>query len=130
MVGLSDDEWAWCPIGSEAEVTIRWRLAHIVEFLTEPRNWVWLGSAAAPPAEAAPAQAAAESLDAASAAYASFRALISDVSVDLGSAIGPAAAQFGDASRRSFVLHIADELIHHAAEAALLRDLCVGSLRQ
>jgi hypothetical protein len=26
-------------------------------------------------------------------------------------------------TRRSFVLHILDELIHHGAEAALLRDL-------
>ena len=30
------------------------------------------------------------------------------------------------ATGRSFVLHIADELIHHTAEAALLRDLFAG----
>jgi hypothetical protein len=41
----------------------------------------------------------------------------------LGEPIGPAAGRYGGASRRSFALHIADELIHHAAEAALLRDL-------
>jgi hypothetical protein len=34
---------------------------------------------------------------------------------------------FADATRRSFVLHIADELIHHTAEAALLRDLFAGA---
>jgi hypothetical protein len=27
------------------------------------------------------------------------------------------------ATRRSFVLHMLDELIHHGAEAALMRDL-------
>jgi hypothetical protein len=31
------------------------------------------------------------------------------------------------ATGRSFVLHIADELIHHTAEAALLRDLFAGA---
>jgi hypothetical protein len=33
---------------------------------------------------------------------------------------------FAGATGRSFVLHIADELIHHTAEAALLRDLFAG----
>jgi hypothetical protein len=57
------------------------------------------------------------------AAYETFRALVSDDAVDLDAEIGPAAGTYGKATRRSFVLHIADELIHHAAEAALLRDL-------
>ena len=37
--------------------------------------------------------------------------------------LGEAAGYFAGATGRSFVLHIADELIHHTAEAALLRDL-------
>lgn len=36
---------------------------------------------------------------------------------------GKPAGRYGAASRRSFVLHVLDELIHHGAEAALLRDL-------
>jgi hypothetical protein len=36
------------------------------------------------------------------------------------------AGYFAGATGRSFVLHIADELIHHTAEAALLRDLFAG----
>jgi hypothetical protein len=37
--------------------------------------------------------------------------------------IGPRAGFYANDTRRSFVLHILDELIHHGAEAALLRDL-------
>ena len=40
--------------------------------------------------------------------------------------LGEMAGYFADATGRSFVLHIADELIHHTAEAALLRDLFAG----
>jgi hypothetical protein len=36
---------------------------------------------------------------------------------------GLASRKAAGAAGRSFVLHIADELIHHTAEAALLRDL-------
>ena len=41
----------------------------------------------------------------------------------LDTPLGEAAGYFAGATGRSFVLHIADELIHHTAEAALLRDL-------
>ena len=41
----------------------------------------------------------------------------------LNTPLGEVAGDFADATGRSFVLHIADELIHHTAEAALLRDL-------
>ena len=45
----------------------------------------------------------------------------------LNAPLGEAAGYFADATGRSFVLHIADELaIHHTAEAALLRDLFAG----
>ena len=44
----------------------------------------------------------------------------------LNTPLGEVAGYFADATGRSFVLHIADELIHHTAEAALLRDLFAG----
>jgi hypothetical protein len=44
----------------------------------------------------------------------------------LNTPLGEMAGYFADATGRSFVLHIADELIHHTAEAALLRDLFAG----
>jgi len=45
----------------------------------------------------------------------------------LNTPLGEAAGYFAGATGRSFVLHIADELIHHTAEAALLRDLFAGA---
>ncbi len=44
----------------------------------------------------------------------------------LNAPLGEVAGYFAGATGRSFVLHIADELIHHTAEAALLRDLFAG----
>jgi hypothetical protein len=37
--------------------------------------------------------------------------------------MGAIAGPYADADRVAFVVHIMDELIHHAAEVALLRDL-------
>jgi hypothetical protein len=37
--------------------------------------------------------------------------------------IGSRAGFYANDTRRSFVPHVLDELIHHGAEAALLRDL-------
>jgi hypothetical protein len=45
----------------------------------------------------------------------------------LNTPLGEAAGYCAGATGRSFVLHIADELIHHTAEAALLRDLFAGA---
>jgi hypothetical protein len=123
MSGLTDDEWAWQPIAGDAKVTIRWRLDHIAQALGEQRNWVWLGA----PAEAAPQFSSADSANAAVASVElmleRFSALVRRADAGLGSAIGTVAGPYGDASRQSLVLHVADELIHHSAEAALLRDL-------
>jgi len=41
----------------------------------------------------------------------------------LAEPVGDLAGHYGDASRNSFALHILDELIHHGAGVALLRDL-------
>jgi hypothetical protein len=41
----------------------------------------------------------------------------------LGEPIGPRAGYHRDSTRRAVALHVLDELIHHGAEAALLRDL-------
>jgi hypothetical protein len=41
----------------------------------------------------------------------------------LAEPIGAVGGRYGQGTRRSFVLHIVEELVHHGAEAALLRDL-------
>jgi hypothetical protein len=49
---------------------------------------------------------------------------------ELAVPIGPMGGPYADASLGTLVLHIADELIHHGAEVALLRDLYrAGPLR-
>lgn len=123
MTGLTDDEWAWQPVPGDPEVTIRWRLDHVVDTLTDARNRTWLGlgpSARPAPRPAASAAAARTALEDA------VQALIDDAR-ELGDAasgtLGEVAGPYGAATRRSFVLYLADELIHHGAEAALLRDL-------
>lgn len=124
MDGLSDAEWAWLPAPTEPEISIRWRLDHITDLLTAPRNWLWLGLAV--PAADGPSTAA-DSAESArrsiSVAYQRFRAILTDGAVDFEAEMGAAAGSFASSTGRSFVLHVADELIHHGAEAALLRDL-------
>jgi hypothetical protein len=91
MTGLTDDEWSGCSIDADNKVCIRWRLDHLTNMFTEPRSSAWLGCT---PSDR-PSRAGAES----------------------GAQIGSAAGQFGEATRHSFVLHIADELIHPLAGA-------------
>lgn len=124
--GLTDAEWRWCPT-ADRRISLRWRLEHIAQVLREHRNWAWLGLTAPPEGSGAESGASASSADAAveatAAAISGLRAALSTPGLDLDAPIGAAAGSYGDATRRSFVLHILDELIHHAAEAALLRDL-------
>ncbi len=42
MAGLTDREWSWRPVDADDKITIRWRLFHIAEVLTQSRNWTWL----------------------------------------------------------------------------------------
>lgn len=127
MAGLGDDEWRWHP-SPDDRITLRWRLAHIAQLLRRERNGPWLGLPAGP---AEPARLALDSAAAARAdlddAFAQWRGQLAAVSEDaFAQPIGPVADRYGAATRRSFALHIADELVHHTAEAALLRDLYPG----
>lgn len=125
MAGLGDEERRRQP-SPDARVTLRWRLRHMTELLCEERNAAWLGLAAAaevdaPRPEATDAATALTHLDE---AFARWRAHLAAAPGEaFGEATGPAAGQYAAATRRSFALHIADEFIHHGAEAALLRDL-------
>jgi hypothetical protein len=130
MQGLADEGWTWCPSTTDAQISIRWRLEHLTRAPRDPRNWSWLAAmapAAQPEVVPGPAADSADSAASAvaelTAGYAGFRSAIGDPATDLSREIGPAAGPFTTATRRSFVLHIVDGLIHHGAEAALLRDL-------
>lgn len=126
LTGLTDAEYRWEPLQGDQRtfITLTWRLNHIVDFLTEQRNATWLGLPAREAERGAEPGDAEQALAALDNAYASWRALL-DASTEesLAVPIGKPAGRYGNATRRSFVLHILDELIHHGAEAALLRDL-------
>lgn len=115
--------------------TIAWRLTHLsVPWVragwtreSEPveRFRSWLGLAPLPhrlPRAVPPTAEAA--LSAVVAAHAEVRGDLLEVSdARLGDAIGAVGGPYGEASRASWVHHVLDELIHHGAEVALLRDL-------
>ena len=124
LTGLADDEWAWSPI-NDPKVSIRWRLQHLTDMLTERRNAEWLG-VDVPSSRVAPSVTTAEQAVVHLAEAAARCRAVIESAADLDEPIGPEAGPYAAASRRSFVLHVLDELIHHAAEAALLRDLYPG----
>lgn len=124
--GLTDAEYQWQPVPDRDPpfTALPWRLNHIADFLTEARNASWLGLPATGAERDGEPATAAQILETLDAAYANWRALL-DASTEesLAAPIGTPAGRYGGATRRSYVLHVLDELIHHGAEAALLRDL-------
>jgi hypothetical protein len=123
MSGLTDEELAWRPT-ADVRIGLEWRLEHVADLLTDRRAWRWLGADPGhmpPQLEAAdPAAALARGAQ----AYAGWRVLLGDLrDDDLAASVGPVAGTYAAMTRRSVVLHVAEELVHHTAEAALLRDL-------
>ena len=146
LEGLGDDEYFWEPapgcwtLRPDAEgryhgdwaspvwgpplTTIAWRIAHVINNLYDPRYASHLGLApvAAPP-PSLPATAA-EAVNALEEGYAVTRSyLVAVTEQDLLETLGPVAGPWAADDRASFVLHMLDELIHHGAEIAVLRDL-------
>lgn len=125
--GLGEAEWQWAPIGDE-RVTMRWRIQHITDVLAADRNAPWLGVAQPPPTAssgpAASSEAAVAGLDP---AFQRWRAVLEKTTdSSLGEKMGSVAAEYSESTRYAFALHIVDELVHHSAEVALLRDLYAG----
>jgi uncharacterized damage-inducible protein DinB len=146
--GLTDDEYLWEPSpdcwsirpngdgtfrgdwglifdATPPVTTLAWRLSHIVDCLTADRCATWLGLDPEPgsrpdrlPGTAGEARTDLER------GYAAWRGYVAAADDEvLAEKSGPIAGEYADYTRASFVLHIIDELIHHAAEVALLRDL-------
>ncbi len=104
--------------------TIGWRVAHIIDLLKEERCATYLGLQPEPSAaeEWVPSSAA-EAKQMVRDAAATFRRYV-DTTDD--ASLGEATVRVfygGEATRLNLVLHIIDEVIHHGAEVALLRDL-------
>lgn len=121
LTGLTEEEYRWEP--GPGVSTLAWRVGHIVDLLTEERNATWLGIEPQPGAVGKP-MTAGDVVDALDAAIAVWLGVVSAVPEEtLSDPIGPVGGPYADDSRRAFVLHILDELIHHGAEVALVRDL-------
>lgn len=121
LSGLTEEEYRWAP--GPGVSTLAWRVGHIVFLLGEERNAAWLG-VEAPPAPVGPPMTARDVVETLDAAFAAWSGVLDAVPEEtLSDPMGPIALAFARDSRRAFVLHILDELIHHGAEVALLRDL-------
>ncbi|TDQ00147.1 DinB family protein [Labedaea rhizosphaerae] len=116
--GMTDDEYFWEP----GVTTMVWRITHVRDMLAEERNFTWLGVPVPADRPTGSPTSAADALAELAEAYALWRKALADTG-DLSAPIGRIAGPFGDSTRRAFVHHILDELIHHGAEIALLRDL-------
>ena len=128
MDGLHDEEWRWQPT-PDARLTLSWRLHHIADMLSEERNGAWLGIDA-DPSKRLPHSTARDALADVETCYEHLVTILTSATdSSLAERIGPAAGIYGDATRFSFGLHLLDELIHHTAESALLRDLYPGGRR-
>lgn len=147
LVGLTDEEYLWEPVpgcltvrpvgdgryrsdkparrgGDQPFTTLAWRLCHIADLLGEERNGPWLGV----PAIVAPRDGDPGTADDALAVLRVShevwrRVLDSTTDAGLAERIGELGGPFAEDTRRACTLHVLDELIHHGAEVALLRDL-------
>lgn len=146
--GMTDEEYFWEPApgcwsvrpgadgklrrdGSSVPVepapltTIAWRLTHVIDILAGERNATWIGVTPSGHLDIdGEAGSAAEAIGQLERAYALFRGHVAAAdAADLTVAMGSIAGPYADDTRAAFVLHELDELIHHGAEIAALRDL-------
>ncbi|HYQ63317.1 DinB family protein [Actinophytocola sp.] len=146
--GLTDDEYLWEPApgcwsvrpvgdgtfradGSPVPVvpapltTIAWRMCHLVDLLAGERNATWIGveplGRLDRVGEPGTADDAIQQLDQ---AFTLFRTHVAGAeAAQLTVAMGAIAGAYAASTRAAFVLHELDELIHHGAEVATMRDL-------
>ena len=105
--------------------TLAWRLVHLLDVLQAERTATWLG-VAPDPDDGAPGVpgAAVEAVRALEHAYAVWRRRLAAADdAHLAGPMGPIAGPYAQDSGAAFALHIIDELIHHGAEVATMRDL-------
>jgi hypothetical protein len=104
--------------------TIAWRLAHITDILSQSRNATWLGLEPVVDDDLTAAPDAGSALDRFDRAVEVWNGYLDAVDDDvLAQPVGAIGRAYAEHSRASFVLHEIDEVIHHGAEVALLRDL-------
>ena len=140
LEGLTDDEYFWEPVPDvwtfhrdntidwqyptqepPPVTTIAWRMAHIIVGVFNMRTASHFGG---PPADHATWQYAMTADDALKQLDDAYEAWMAGArKADLSLPVGPAEGPFAEEPMATLVLHINREVIHHAAEIALLRDL-------
>jgi hypothetical protein len=100
-------------------------MAHIGDVLRGERNWRWLGrQPTLRDADIDHSTSAAGGIAYVSDSYTAWSGLLGAVTGDeLWRPLGPVAGPYADDPIVAFLLHILDELIHHAAEVGVMRDL-------
>jgi hypothetical protein len=148
LEGLTDEEYFWEPAADCWSVrrsadgryhmdgpptpehpapftTIAWRVCHLIDMLAGQRNATWIGvtplGRLARDGEPGTARQAMRELDRAFGLFRSHVAAVAAATVDTD--MGEVAAWFAENNRAASIHRELDELIHHAAEVALLRDL-------
>jgi hypothetical protein len=148
LQGLTDEEYLWEPVpdcwtihrsddGSYRAdwglvfdeippfTTIAWRMRHLIDCYGSRRAATWLGLEQRPaPLEKGTPGSAADALRMLDEAH---RILVDTINAapdeDLWSKIGPVGGIYADHTKFSLLMHQLDEVVHHGAEIALLRDL-------
>ena len=146
MDGMGDDEYLWEPVAGcwsvrpagdgrfVADVerpepdpppvtTIAWRTGHIAVACLDSYTERAFGTRGTAFGELEWVGTAAEALAGLDAAWAAFRGAFGSLDEEgWARPIGPAFGPFAEESHASLVLHAYDEVVHHGAEVALLRD--------
>jgi hypothetical protein len=148
LAGLTDQEYLWQPVAdcwSVAEqdgrwvphpnqdvappapiTTIAWRIWHIASDCLSGYITPSLGDWPLQVPEGEWYGTAADALAELNLAYAEFRSRISDLGEDgLAEELGPRWGPYQHDTWAALVMHAIDEVAHHGAEIALLRDLYV-----
>ena len=148
--GLGDDEYLWeptpgCVTVQPGEVgpfvtggpqrrgpltTIAWRICHIGDFLREERNWYWLGrEPELRDRDIRHPMTALAAIGYVEASWGAWERLVASLTpAEMWARIGPVAGPYAESERIGFVIHIMDELIHHAAEVGVMRDLYAATV--
>jgi len=147
--GLTDNEYLWEPVPGcwsvrrhgdvwqvERQVpppepppltTIAWRTWHIGSECVNGFTQLAFSTKALDLAEREWFPTASAALAAMDAAWAVFSKCVHDLDDEaITKELGPAFGPYASSNRADLLLHVADEVIHHGAEIALLRDLYAG----
>jgi hypothetical protein len=125
IAGLTDEEYRWqptAPADADPVPTVEWRIAHIAEALVTFADRLFPdrdpGSPPPVPGDAGDVPAF---LDA---SYRRWRSGLAELTEEqLGTVLGAAWGPYATSTATDVALHVFDELVHHGAEVALLRDL-------